>query len=163
MSHSKVSWKYVVVQSLNRVWLCDPVDCSTPHFPVLYYFSWSLLKLMSIESVMPSHPLLTPSPALSLSQHQGLFQWVTSSHQVAKVLEISASVLPMNIQDWLPLGLTDLISLLSKGLSKVFSSTTIWKCQFFSTQPSLQTLTSHIATGKTIALYLCQQTDVSTF
>ena len=80
------------------------------------------------------------------SQHQGLFQWVSSSHQVAKVLEISASVLPMNIHDWLPLGLTDLISLLSKGLSKVFFSTTIWKHQFLSTQPSLWSH-SHIIHG----------------
>ena len=49
----------------------------------------------------------------------------------------SASVLPMNIQDWFPLGLTGLISLLSKGLSRVFSRTTIWEHQFFSAQPSL--------------------------
>ena len=54
--------------------------------------SWSLLKLMSIESVItiqPSHPLSSPSPhAFNLSQHQGLFQWISSSHQVAKVLEL---------------------------------------------------------------------------
>ena len=49
----------------------------------------------------------------------------------------SAAVLPMNIHNWFPLGLTGLISLQSKGLSRVFSSTTIWKYQFFSTQPSL--------------------------
>ena len=65
----------------------------------------------------------------------------------------SASVLLMNIQDWFPLGLTGLI-LLSKGLSRVFSSTTIWKRQFFSTQPSLR-YNCHISTWvleKTIAL-----------
>ena len=55
----------------------------------------------------------------------------------------STSVLPMNIQGWLPLGLTGLISLLSKGLSRVFSSTTVWKHQFFGTQPSLRP-NSHI-------------------
>ena len=70
--------------------LCDPMDCSTPGLPSTTN-SWSLLKLMSIESVMPSNhliPLSSPStPALNLSQHQGLFQWVSSSHQVAKVLE----------------------------------------------------------------------------
>ena len=55
----------------------------------------------------------------------GLFQWVGYLHQVAKVLEISASVLPMNTQWWFPLGLTFLISLQSKGLSRVFSSTTV--------------------------------------
>ena len=59
----------------------------------------------------------------------------------------------MNIQDWFTLGLTGLISLLSKGLSRVFSSTTIWKYQFFSTQPSLwSNYHIHIITGKTIAL-----------
>ena len=58
---------------------------------------------------------------------------------------VPSSVLPMNIQGWFPLGLTDLISLLSKGLSRVFSSTTVWKHQFFSTQPSLW-YNSHIHT-----------------
>ena len=53
------------------------------------------------------------------------------------VASASASVLPMTIQVWFPLGLTDLLSLLSKGLSRVFSSTTIWKHQFFGAQPSL--------------------------
>ena len=57
----------------------------------------------------------------------------------------SVSVLPMNIQSWFPLGLTGLFSLLSKGLSRVFSSTTIWKHQFFSAQPSLWSI-SHICT-----------------
>ena len=71
----------------------------------------------SIQSVIgqPSHPLSSPSPpAINLSQHQGLFKWVSSSHQVAKVLGVSASasVLPMNIQDWFPLGLTGWISFL---------------------------------------------------
>ena len=66
---------------------------------------------------------------------------------------VSASVLPMNIQGWFPLGLTGLTALLSKGLSWVFSSTIIWKHQFFSTQSSLWS-NSHIyiCTGKMIAL-----------
>ena len=77
-----------------------------------------------------SHPLLpTSPPALNLSQHQGLFQWFSSSHQVAKVLELQ-------LQCWFPLELTGLISLLSKGLSRVFSSITVGKHQFFSAQPS---------------------------
>ena len=63
----------------------------------------------------------------------------------------STSVLPMNTQDWSPLGWTGWISLQSNGLSRVFSNTTIWKHQFFSTQLSLQ-FSSHIHTGKTIAL-----------
>ena len=57
----------------------------------------------------------------------------------------SESGLPMNIQGWFPLGLTGLISLQSRGFSRVFSSTTIWKCQFFGAQPSLR-FNSHICT-----------------
>ena len=71
--------------------LCSPMDCSTPGFPVLWY----LLEFAQIhvhwvgDAIQPSHPLSPPSsPALSLSQHQGLSQWVTSLHQVAKVLEL---------------------------------------------------------------------------
>ena len=112
-------------------------------------FSQSLLKLMSIQ---PTHPLSFPSPpTFNLSQHQGLFQWVCSSHQVAKVLGVSAlaSVLPKNIFSWSSLGLTDLISLQSKGLSRVSSNNSwrkasIWKYQFFSTQPSLWSTSTSI-------------------
>ena len=69
--------------------LCDPMDCSNPGFPVYH----QLLELAQFhvhqvgDAIQPSHPLSSPSPAFSLSQHQGLFQWVSSSHQVAKVLE----------------------------------------------------------------------------
>ena len=96
--------------------LCDPMNCSTPGFPVLCYlleFAQTHVHRVG-DAFQPSHPLLSPSPpAFSLSQHQGLFQWFSSSHQVAKVLELqvqSAPVLPMNIQGWFPLGLTGLIS-----------------------------------------------------
>ena len=112
---------------------------------------------MPIESVMLSNHLILWCPLLlfvfNLSQHQGLFQWAGSSHLGIKVLDsASASVLPMNIQDWFPLGLTGLIFLLTMGLSRVFSST-IWKHQFFRTesintekaQPSLWS-NSHICT-----------------
>ena len=78
----------VVVQSLS---LCDPVDCSTPGFPVLHH----LLKLAQThvhwvgDAIQPSHPLSSPSPpAFNLPQHQDLFQWVVSWHQVAKELEL---------------------------------------------------------------------------
>ena len=99
------------------------------------------------DATQPSHPLPLPSPVLNPSQHQSLFQWVSFSHQVAKVLEASAStsVLPMYIQGWFPLGLTGLISPLSKGLSRVFSNTTVWKNQFFGIQASLWS-NSHIHT-----------------
>ena len=110
----------------------------------------SLLKIILWmgDAIQPSHPLLFLSPtALTFSQHQDLFQWVSSSHQVVKVLRVSASasVLPMNIQGWFPLGLTGLISLQSKRLSRVFSSTTIQKHQLSGTQPSLWS-NSHIHT-----------------
>ena len=74
-----------------------------------------------------AHCLPSSSPVLNLSQLQSLFQWVGSLHHVAKLLEVSAlaSVLPINIQGWFPSGLTGLISLLSKGLSRVFSSTIV--------------------------------------
>ena len=96
--------------------------------------SWSLLKLMSIESVIPSNHLILclPLPAFSLSQHQGLFQWAGSSHQVAKVLEFQ-----LQHQSFQWIFRTDLISLQSKGLSRVFSNTTVQKDQFFGPQLSL--------------------------
>ena len=67
--------------------LCDPVDCSMPGFPV-HHQLLSLLKFMSIASVMPSNHLILCCPLLPLSQHQGLFQRVGSLHQVAKVLKL---------------------------------------------------------------------------
>ena len=125
---------HVAVQLLSRVQLFAK-DCSTPGFLVLYClleFAQTHVHWFN-DTIQPSHSLLSLNPpALNLSQHQGLFQWVDSSHQVA-----SASVLPIHIEGWFPLGLTCLISCLSKGLSRVFSSTTAWKHQFFSTQPSL--------------------------
>ena len=96
------------------------------------------------------HPTISssvvPSPAFGLSQHQGLFQWVFFSSSGQSIgVSASASVLPMNIQDWFPLGWTSWISLQSKGLSRVFSNTTVQKYQFFGAQLSLQS-NSHIHT-----------------
>ena len=71
--------------------LCDPMEWSVLGFPVLHYlpeFAQTHVHWVS-DAIPPSHPLSAPSPpALNLSQHQGLFQWVSSSHQVAKVLEL---------------------------------------------------------------------------
>ena len=119
--------------------LCNPLDRSMVGLPVhqLPEFTQTLVHWVC-DAIQPSHPLSSPSPpAFNLSQHQGLFKWVSSSHQVAKVLAASASVLPMNIQNWFPLGWTGWISLQSKGLSRVFSNTTVQKHQFFSAQLSL--------------------------
>ena len=116
---------------LNRIQLCDPMDCSTSGFPFhhqLPEFTQTHVHRVG-DAIQQSHPLSFPSPTFNLSQHQGLFQWVSSSHQVAKVLGVSASasVLPMNIQYWFPLRWTSWISLQSKGLSRVFSNTTVQK------------------------------------
>ena len=112
--------------------------------------SWSSLRLTSIESVMPSshlilcHPLLLlPSipPSTESFPMSQLFAWGGQSIGVSA----SASVLPMNNQDWYPLGLTGWISLQSKGLSRVFSNTTVQKHQVFGAQLSSQS-NSHILT-----------------
>ena len=95
---------------------------------------------LSCDAIQPSHPLLSPSPpAFSLSQHQGLFQWVHSSHQVAKVLEfqLQHQSFQRTLKDWSALGWTGWISLQSKGHSRVFSNTTVQKHQFFGAQLSL--------------------------
>ena len=109
--------------------------------------SRSLPKLMSIESVRPSnhlilcHPLLLlPStfPSIRVFSNESVFASPGQSIGVSA----STSVLPMKIQDWFLLGLTGWISLLSKGLSRLFSNTTVQKHQFFSTQLYSLTLTS---------------------
>ena len=70
--------------------LCDPMNCSTPGLPVRHQlpeFTQTQVHRVS-DAIQPSHPLLSPSPpAPNPSQHQGLFQWVNSSHEVAKILE----------------------------------------------------------------------------
>ena len=117
------------------------MDCSTPGFPVL----GQLPELTQTpvhcigDAIQSSHPLLSPSPAFNLSQHQGLFQWVSSSCQVAKVWEFQ---LQHQSSQWIfkpgfLFRLTGLISLQSKGLSRVFSNTTVRKHQFFGAQLSL--------------------------
>ena len=123
------------------------------------------------DAIWPSHPLSPPYPfSFHLSQQQDLFQcqlFTSGGHSIGA--SASALVLPMNIQDWFPLELTGLIFLQSKGLSRVFSSTTIWKHQFFSTQPSLW-FNSHIHTWlpekKNYSfdyMDLCWQSDVPAF
>ena len=91
------------VQSLSNVRLCNPMDCTTPGFPV--YHQHPELAQTHIhrvgDAIQPSHPLLSRSPlAFNLSQHQGLFQWVSSSRQVAKVLEFQLQ-LQLQFFQWL--------------------------------------------------------------
>ena len=121
--------------------LCDPVDCSTQGFPILHH----------LPEYVQTHPLSRwCHPTISSSvvpfsfrlqsfPESGSFpmRWLFTSGGQSIGASASASVLPMNIQGWFPLGLTGLISLQSKGLSRVFSNTTAQKHQFFGAQLSL--------------------------
>ena len=138
--------------------LWDPMDCSMPCFPVHHW----LLELAQThvhrvgDAIQPSHPLLSPSPsAFNLSQHQGLFKWVSSSGQVGKVLEFQLNISPSNEHpglvffemDWLDLLAVQgtLKSLLQHHSSK---ASILWRSAFFIVQLSHPYMT----TGKTIAL-----------
>ena len=139
------------------------MDYSTPVFSFLHdcpKFAQIHANWVS-DAIQPSHPLPPLSPfVFNLSQHQGLGN---PEPDVKSVIFASggqsiwvsslASVLPVSIQGWFPLGLTGLISLQSRGLSRVFSNIKVWKHQFFGAQPSLWS-NSHlyVTTGKTIAL-----------
>ena len=151
---------------------CNPMDWSTPCLPVPHHlpeFAKDHVHWIGDVIQPPISSFVTLFSSLfNLSQHQGLFQWVCSLHQVAKVfIAASASVLPMNIQGWFPFGLTGLILLLSKEISRVFSNTTIQKQKFFG--PSLlygPTLISVHAYWKNHSFDypdLCRPSDVSVF
>ena len=145
-----------VVQSLSRVRLFVTPWTAASQASLSFPVSWSLLTLMSIESVIPSNYLTLCCHFSSCPQSfpaSGSFpvsQLFPSGGQSIGA-SASASVSSMNIQGWFPLGLTDLISLKSKGLSRVFSRATVWKHQFLGkhqfigTQPSLW-FNSHICT-----------------
>ena len=121
--------------SHNHVWLFATPWTAACQAPLSITNSQSLLKLMSIESVMPSNHLILSCPLLllpSIFPAWGSFpvsQFFALGGQSIGVLA-SASVLPMNNQDWFPLVLTDWISLQSEGLSRVFCNTTVQKHQF---------------------------------
>ena len=115
--------------------LHDPMDCSTPDFPVLHLPELAQIHVHWVsDAIQPTHPLSSPSlPAFNISQHRVFFlmsQLFASGGQ-SPGASASASVLPMNIQDQFPLGLTGLNSLQPKGLLRVFSKTTVQKHQFF--------------------------------
>ena len=161
------------VQSLSCVWLfVTPMDC-TYQPPLSFTISQNLFKFMSIESVMLynylilCHPFLLLPSIFSSMRAFPMSQLFTSGGQNIGA-SASASVPPMNIQGWFPLGLTGWISLQSKGLSRIFSSTTVQKHQFFSIQSFLWS-NSHIRAwllGKNHSFdytNLCQQNDVSIF
>ena len=125
--------QHTVVQSLRHVRLFVTPWTAAHQAFLSFTISWSLLKLMSIESLMPSNHLILCHPVLPLCPQSfpasgsfPLSQFFTSGGQSTGA-SASASVLAINIQGRFPLGLTGWISLQSKGLSRVFSSTTVWK------------------------------------
>ena len=125
----------VAVQSLSHVRLFATPWTAAGQDLLSSSISWGELKFMPIELVMLSNHLILSSPsssAFNLSQHQGLSQWVSSSWQVAKVLELQLQHQSFNEYSGLISFRTGLISLLSKRLSRVLPSTTILKHQFFS-------------------------------
>ena len=134
---------------------CDPMNHSTPGLPVhhqLPEFTQTHVYRLG-NAIQPSHPLLSPyPPSPNSSQHQGLFH---SLHEVARSTRVSASatVLPMNTQDWSPLGWTGWISLQSKGLKSLLqhhsSKASILQHSAFFT---IQLSHPYMTTGKTIAL-----------
>ena len=121
--------------------LCDPMDCSMPGFPVLHHllgFAQTHVHWVG-DASQPSRPLSSPFSCLQSFPTWGSFlmsQLFASGGQSIGI-SASASVLPMNIQGWFLLGLTGVISFQSKGLSRVFSNTTVWKHQSLDAQPSL--------------------------
>ena len=121
--------------------LCSPINWSMPNVPVSHYFSQfaqTHVHWLS-DAIQPCHPLfpLLPCPQCFPASGSFLMSQLFTSGGQSIGASASASVLPMNIQDWFPLGSTVLISLLSKWLSRVFSSTTVQKHQFFDAQHSL--------------------------
>ena len=139
-----------VFQSLSRVWLCSPMDCSTPGFPIFYH----LPELDHVhwvgDAIQPSRPLLSPSPpAFNLSQHQGLFQWVGSSHQVVKILEFQLqheSLQWICRTDFFQIDWLDLLAV--QGQHHSSKASILRHSAFFIAQLSHPYMT----TGKTIAL-----------
>ena len=145
----KADSSYFAVQLLSCVGLSvTPMDCSRSGFPVLRYlpeFVQVHVPWVS-DAVQASHPVTPFSSFLQSFPASGSFPMTQLFASGGQSIRASASVSPcMNIQSWFPLRLTGLISLLSKRLLRVFSSTTIWKYKFFGIQPSLW-FNSHILT-----------------
>ena len=161
----------LVVQSLSCVWLCDPMDCSMPGFPVLHH----LLELVQThvgwvdDAIQPSYPLSSPSPpTFNLSQHQGLSNESALHIRWPKYWSFSFSIRPSNEYSGLISFRIDRFDLLEvQGTLKSLlqhhnlKASVLWGSAFFIVQLSHPYMT----TGKTIALtrQLCWQSDVSAF
>ena len=144
----------LVVQLLSHFQLFVTPWTAARQASLSFTISQSLLKLMSIEAVMPSNHLTPFSSCLQSFPASGSFLMSLLIASVGQSVgaSASASVLPMNIQDWFPSGSTGSISLQSRGLSSVFSSTTVQKHQSFGTFFTVQLPQPSVTTGKTIAL-----------
>ena len=143
------NWQRTQFSSVDQSYptLCNPMDCSMPGFPVHH----QLLELAQTPLNRWCHPIISSSVVPFFPLHVLLlsiiiFTSASGSFQMSQLftsggqrvgVSVSASVLPVNIQDCFPLGLTGWISLQSKGLSRVFSNTTIQKHQLFGAQLSL--------------------------
>ena len=129
--------------------LCYPVNHSTPGLPAHHPLPESTQPHVHWvgDAIQPSQPLSSPSPPTLNLPASGSFPMSQLSASDGQIIGVSASrVVPlMNTQDRFPLGLTGIISLQSKGLSRVFSSTTVWSHQFFGARPFLLS-SSHICT-----------------
>ena len=153
MNYKFILWHQMIqifssVQSLSCVRLCDSMDCSTPGLPVHHQFlEFIQTHVYWVGDVIPLSSVVLFSSHLQSFPASGSFLvsrlFASGSQRIGA--SASPSVLLMNIQDWFLLGLTGWISLQSKGLSRVFSNTTVQKHQFFGVQPSLWSK-SHIHT-----------------
>ena len=161
-----------MVQPPSHVQLCNPTDCSTSGSPFLHYLlEFDQIHVQWVGDAISNHfifchtllllPSIFPSIRVFSNELALHIRW-------PKDWSLSFSISPsMGIQGWFPLELTGLTSFQSKELSRVFSSTTIWKHQFFGAQPSSRS-NSHIHTWllKNHSLNdtdLCQQSDISAF
>ena len=139
MNHSNFSsLQFSSVQLLSRVRLLATPWIAARQASLSITNSHSLPKLMSIESVIPSNHLILCHPLLLLpSVFPSIRVFSSKPIRWPKYWSFSFSIiLPMNVQGWFPLGLTGWISLLSKGLSRIFSNTTIQRHRFFGAQAS---------------------------
>jgi len=150
--------------------LCDPMDWCKAVFIVLQYISeFAEIHVHWVgDAMQPSYPLLSPSLTLSLSQYKCLFQWIRYLYQVTKVSDLHLQHQPFQWTfSWFPLGLTGLISLLSKGLSRVFSITTFKSVNSpaFSLLygPTLTSVHDYWKNHSIDYMDLHQQSDVSAF
>ena len=127
-------YQFSSVQSLSCVRLCNPMDWSTPGLPVQHQlpeFTQTYAHWVS-DSIQPSHPVVPFFSCLQSFPASGSFQMSQLFASDGQSIGVSAlsSVLPMSIQDWFPAVFTGLISLLSKGLSRVLSNSMVQKHQF---------------------------------